>query len=85
MINNFNITNINIDKLNKNIDEFQISNQFSPYIFMNSDTIGELIKIAGYHSGGMQGVTQQEGIYGTYKGYKVFCDEEKGFGEVELR
>ena len=40
MINNFNITNINIDKLNKNIKEFQISNQFSPYIFTNSDTIG---------------------------------------------
>ena len=68
LINNFNITNINIDKLNKNIKEFQISNQFSPYIFTNSDTIGE-----------------QEGIYGTYNGYKVFCDEEKGFGEIELR
>lgn len=85
MVNNFNITNINIDKLNKNINEFQISNQFSPYIFMNSDTIGELIKMAGYHSVGMQVVIEQEGIYGTYKGYKVFCDEEKGFGEIELR
>ncbi len=85
MINNFNITNINIDKLNKNIKEFQISNQFSPYIFTNSDTIGELIKMAGYLPGGMQGVIEQEGIYGTYNGYKVFCDEEKGFGEIELR
>lgn len=79
MINSFKITNINIDKLNKKIDEFQVSNQLSPYIFMNSDTIEELIKIAGYNPDKVWGVMEQEGIYGTYKGNKIFCDEEKRF------
>lgn len=52
---------------------------------MNSDTIEELIKIAGYNPDKVWGVMEQEGIYGTYKGNKIFCHEEKGFGEVELR
>lgn len=52
---------------------------------MNSDTIEELIKIAGYNPDKVWGVMVQEGIYGTYKGNKIFCDEEKGFGEVESR
>lgn len=58
MINSFKITNINIDKLNKKIDEFQVSNQLSPYIFMNSDTIEELIKIAGYNPDKVWGVME---------------------------
>lgn len=58
LINSFKITNINIDKLNKKIDEFQVSNQLSPYIFMNSDTIEELIKIAGYNPDKVWGVME---------------------------
>lgn len=51
-------TPIDLTKLNKGIDKFECENKYSPYIFMEEDTLDDLINMIGYSS---------DGLYGTEK------------------
>lgn len=76
---------IDIEKLNEKIAEFPITKAHNPYIFMNEDTMRELIAkiIIKYPS---DDITIKGGYrVGVYQGNKVFIDDTKSFGEVELR
>ena len=77
-------TKIDINKLVTNIEEYSIVNMTEPYIFMNKDTIDELISQVGYKPDGLWG-TQSSCMCGYFHGYKVFCDNTLSLGEVEVR
>ena len=77
-------TKIDINKLVANIEEYSVINITKPYIFMNKDTIDELISLAGYKPDGLWGA-QSSCMCGYFQGYKVFCDNTLSFGEVEIR
>lgn len=82
----FNIAkSIDVEKLEKNIAKFFITETHSPYMFMNEDTMKELIanEVVEYPLGT---IAIKDGCrIGTYQGNKVFMDNTKTFGEVELR
>lgn len=85
----FSITNttINIKKLQSEIFAYRQSltmRNYQPYLFMNADTINELIKIVGYNSEGLMGA-EENCLCGYFNGCKVFCNNLLGFGEIELR
>ena len=84
---NFNIAkSIDIEKLNEKIAEFPITEAHNPYIFMNEDTMRELIAkitIIKYPSDDI--TIKGRYMVGVYQGNKVFIDDTKSFGEVELR
>ena len=46
-------TKIDINKLLNNIEEYSIINMVKPYLFMNKDTIDELISQIGYKPDGL--------------------------------
>ena len=46
-------TKIDISKLLNNIEEYSIINMVNPYLFMNKDTIDELISQIGYKPDGL--------------------------------
>ena len=77
-------TRIDINKLRNNIVEYSIINKENPYLFMNKDTIDELISIVGYSPDGLFG-SQSNYMCGYFQGHKVFCDNTLKFGEVEIR
>lgn len=77
-------TKIDINKLIVNIEEYSVINMTKPYIFMNKDTVDELISQVGYKPDGLWG-TQSSCMCGYFHGYKVFCDNTLSFGEVEIR
>ena len=82
----FNIAKrIDVDKLNEKIAEFPIIEAHNPYIFMNEDTMRELIAkiIIKYPSDDI--TIKDRYRVGVYQGNKVFIDDTKSFGEVELR
>lgn len=69
----FSITKKDLDirKLNRKINQFKIVEGHDPYIFMNEESLDEF--------------NTEVGILAKYCGYKVFRDNTKEFGEVELR
>ena len=69
----FSITKKDLDirKLNRKINQFKIEEGHDPYIFMSEESLDE------FNTG--------IGILAKYCGYKVFRDDTKEFGEVELR
>lgn len=69
----FSITRKGLDtrKLDKKIDQFKTEEGYDPYIFMNEESLDE------FNTG--------VGVLAKYCGYKVFRDNTKEFGEVELR
>lgn len=77
-------TKIDINKLVANIEEYSVINMTKPYVFMNKDTVDELISQVGYKPDGLWGV-QSSCMCGYFHGYKVFCDNTLNFGEVEIR
>ena len=75
---------IDINKLLNNIEEYSAVNMINPYLFMNKDTVDELISIVGYSPDGLFG-SQSNYMCGYFQGHKVFCDNTLSFGEVEIR
>lgn len=83
----FTITTKKLDfmKLNEKIRIYELENGYKPYLFMNEDTIDELVNIIGLSHDGITGV-QSNGLCGMYYcAMKTFCDNTMQFGEVELR
>lgn len=77
-------TKIDVNKLLNSIEEYSIINEENPYLFMNKDTIDELVSQIGYKSDGLWGI-QSSSMCGYFQGHKVFCDNTLKFGEVEIR
>lgn len=75
---------IDIDKLLNNIEEYFSINMIKPYLFMNKDTIDELISQTSCKPDIPWGV-QSNNMCGYFRGYKIFCDNTLKFGEVEIR
>lgn len=71
-------------KLDRQIDNYYIEHNNSPYIFMNGDTIDCIVKDTGMSPNGLHGVNTK-GLCGRFQGNKVFCDNTLSFGEVEIR
>ena len=86
MSKKFSIVKIKIDvnKLLNSIEEYSIINEENPYLFMNKDTINELVSPIGYKPDGLWGI-QSSSMCGYFQGHKVFCDNTLKFGEVEIR
>lgn len=82
----FSIANsINVNKLDGYIENFQIGKGHNPYMFVNVDTANELVRECVVAK--LDGLTTAREGYGlgAYRGCKVFMDDTKTFGEVELR
>ena len=77
-------TKIDINKLLNNIEEYSIIHMTNTYLFMNKDTIDELISQVGYKPDGLFG-NQSNYMCGYFRGHKLFCDNTLNFGEVEIR
>ena len=86
MVEKFSIakTQIDLTKLSSKIDEFRLIKNESPYIFMNTDTLDELLNIVGFNSDGLMG-SQDEFLCGKFRGSKVFGGNTLKYGEIELR
>ena len=82
----FNIAkSIDVNKLNEQIAKFSMIESYAPYIFINENTAKELIAYSIVeHS--YEDITIKHGNrFGTYRGNKVFIDNTKSYGEIELR
>ena len=85
------VDKINVDKLNTKIAEFVYREGHDPYIFANKETLDALVKPIEQaemfaNSWGIGLVSSYKGcLTGMYHGYKVFEDDTKIFGEIELR
>lgn len=78
---------IDIQKLDKAIFEYKYSiatEHYKPYLFVNKDTLDQLIKRFGYSLDGLCGSSNKD-MCGHYDGCKIFCDNTLQFGEIELR
>lgn len=82
----FNIAkSIDVNKLNEQITKFQIEKNYNPYVFVNVDMVNELSGECVVKKLGSLTSTGVRYEIGTYRGCRVFIDDTKTFGEVELR
>ena len=79
-----NISQINEEKLIKEVQGFEIEHNQNAYIFMNEETFGELVS-AYPPLMYFQATESYDGIISSYRGRKVYRDENLKFGEVEIR
>lgn len=85
----FSIVNkiMDLQKLRLKITAYEYSHRdknFRPYLFMNNETLTQIIEIIGYSSNGLHGIDPNV-LCGHYFDAKVFCDNTLNFGEIELR
>jgi len=82
----FNIVKgIDIKILDEELLKFPITEEQYPYIFMNENTARELVAKT-IVEGCLHDITiKDKRTLTTYQGNKVFIDNTKAFGEVELR
>ena len=80
----FNIKGIDIEKLNDEIHKYSITDGDTPYIFANDETIKELDDKTGEISSFVYPLHSKYKI-ALYRACKVFIDNTKEFGEIELR
>jgi hypothetical protein len=72
---------INLEKLNEEIQKYEILFDQKAYLFMNQDTADEISAL--YHT--TYGVTKGSGRIVSYSGNRVYNDEGLKFGEIEIR
>ena len=83
------IKTLDIDKLDSEIEEYIcINNEVDPYIFMSNETAEAIIR--HFDSINPVGFTSNEqnllnGKIAFYTGYRVFIDETKKYGDIEIR
>lgn len=85
MSENFNIGCASLDKnlLQYKIGCYEDIYKIKPYIFASLETLTELTCNKELH--GKFWSQTQAGIIGIYRGYRVFEDSTKRYGEIELR
>lgn len=74
---------INYNKLQEMIDDYCCINMKEPYLFMNNETVEDIVKDLGFNNG-LPGVNIS-GVCGRFQGCKLFCDNTLNYGEVEMR
>ena len=84
MSNKFSImTTINLERLDNEIDRhINLTTNFNPYIFMSEDTAKAIATEVGADFS-TTGVS--EGYTYTYRGYKLFINNDLKIGIVEIR
>lgn len=83
------IATLDLDKIDDEIEKYvnQVGGSFNPffepYIFMNADTARAIASQVGADIKTSKAIKSNAGS--TYKGYKVFIDDDLRFGTIELR
>ena len=81
----FNIAKIiDIDILDKKLNKFEDLNGYTPIILANTETLTEICK-SDFETIIIHGDVINKNMIKKYKGCKFFIDNEKNFGEIELR
>lgn len=77
-----NIANIILDedKLNKEIDDFEIVHKQQAYLFMNMETMEKLETFSNENTKPIG-----NGVLCLFNGRKVYKDNDLKFGEIEIR
>ena len=88
------LKSLDINKLDKQIDNYECETGEVPYLFMSSSTGNEMLKEVCTNCGSviyasdaieMLRVMHPGAVIGSYKGYKVYENNDLAFGEVEIR
>ena len=84
------VDKINADKLNMKITDFVYKEGYTPYIFVNKETLNALVKPIEQELKFVSAVTGSTTSFKSclvckYHGYKIFRDDTLKFGEIELR
>ena len=80
---------INVEKLDKTIDSWKYLYKTNPYLMMSTDTCKALAERYGYifpRERYDEFLKDHPGAYiGAYTGCKIYCDDDLGFGEIDIR
>ena len=80
------VKTLDIDKLDSEIEEYIcINNEVDPYIFMSNETAEAIIRQCdplGFFDARPK---DKKGHIAAYTGYRVFIDETKKYGDIEIR
>lgn len=77
----FSITKIDLEKLDIKITGYRYkTGEDDPYIFASKETIDTITDNVD-----LKETKDVSGICGTYRGYKVFQNDDLAFGEIEIR
>ena len=79
------IEKFDVGKLNDKINRFVDKKNYYPYVFLSLSTYNRLLEETEGKYEQISEVTFERAKGAEYKGYKVFVDDTKEFGEVELR
>lgn len=83
------IKEIDLNKLGKKIDDYRHeTGECNPYIFANGETIFAIKDECFKNIDPFNGYFVKDnpcGKVGRYEGYRMFQNDDLGFGEIELR
>ena len=84
MLVNISQKRIDEEKLIKEIQNFEIANNETAYLFMNKETLGDLASYYG-ELPRFNSSENMSGMVGYYTGRRIYENERLKFGEVEIR
>ena len=90
------VKTLDLDKLDSEIEKYIcINKEVDPYIFMSNETAEAIIRQCdplnwdayGKSAGGLFDARPKDkkGHISAYTGYRVFIDEAKKYGDIEIR
>ena len=80
------VKTLDIDKLDSEIEEYIcINNEVDPYIFMSNETAEAIIRQCDPLGLFDARPKDKKGHIALYTGYRVFIDEAKKYGDIEIR
>lgn len=79
------IEKFDVKKLDDKIYRFVQKKNYDPYVFLSLSTYNRLLEETAGRYDLIYEVTLENANGSEYEGYKVFIDNTKDFGEVELR
>ena len=80
------VKTLDIDKLDSEIVNYiSINNEVDPYIFMSNETKEVIVRQCDPFGFSNARQKDKKGYIGGYKGYRVFIDETKKYGDIEIR
>ena len=81
------VKSLDLEKINANILAYETRTGNEPYLFMNEETIRAVLnecEKSFITKDFFETLSRYEKV-GTFKGYKLFPNEDLEFGEVEIR
>ena len=80
------IKTLDINKLDSEIEEYIcINNETNPYIFMSDETANAIIKQFDPMGLFDTKIKDKKGHIASYTGYRLFIDDVKKYGDIEIR